>query len=110
MQRTFGPLPLQRVESGSEGPLNPVENGDLPIEAAKELTGAIVSAVLHDTRSQLKEFGDKGAVGRWTTGKENPNFARLIQSADARKAMAKALLRTVPGVEIEETFRIKGTA
>jgi hypothetical protein len=108
LQRNLPPMPLPSVERRSEGPLHKVETGDLPLEAAKQLAGAIVADVLHDTRAVAKEYGDRSAVGRWTRGEENPNLARLIQTAAARKAMAKALLKSLPDVEHTETFKFKG--
>lgn len=87
--------------------LHSVENRDLTLAEAQALAGHIVADVLHETDSELKEFGDKSQVGRWKRGTENPNLAKLIQRADARRAMAKALLRTVPRVRGYTVFEIE---
>lgn len=115
MQRNLPPMPLKRVESGSEAVLNPVESHEsareLTLDAAKALVGRVVSDVIRETDAALKEFGDKGAVSRWCQGKENPNLARLIQSTEARKAMAKSLLRSCGECVKERTvFEIEESA
>jgi hypothetical protein len=118
MQRPLPPMPLKSVDGGqrsSERPLNPVEtrdfSRDLTLDEARALVGKVVADVIGDTRAALKEFGDKGAVSRWKDGKENPNLARLIASVDARKAMAKALLRSCGECVRERTvFEIEETA
>ena len=87
--------------------LHSVETRDLTLEEARLLAGQIVADVLHDTDTYLKEYGDKSQVGRWKRGEENPNLAKLIQRAEARKAMAKALLRTVPRTRERTVFEIE---
>lgn len=93
--------------SMAKADLYQVENGDLTLEQARELSGELVTAVLHDTDSALKAYGDKAQVSRWKKGTENPNLARLLQKADARRAMAKALLRSVGGVRVLVTFEFE---
>lgn len=106
--------PRQRVENvkprQAKADLHSVEKRDLTLDEAKALAGEIVADVLHDTDSQLKEFGDKSQVARWKRGEENPNLAKLIQRVDARKAMVKALLKTVPRARARWVVEIKEEA
>lgn len=109
-QLSLPPMPLQKVDASQPPHIHQVDAGDLTLDHAKVLAGQIVSTVLHDTDSPLKEFGDKSQVGRWTRGEENPILARLIQRRDARKAMAKALLRSCDGVRERTVFEFEESA
>lgn len=106
LQLNLPPALLKRVENEDAPDLNKVENGELPLELAQKLAGELVTAVLNETQLPMKALGDKGAVGRWTTGKENPNLARLIQRTDARKVMAKRLLDSCDDIERIEEWRV----
>ena len=102
----------ERLESVQPVPakavLKPVETrGDLTLEQAELLAGAIVTAVLDDTKAALKEYGAPAQVWRWKQGEENPNLARLLQKVEARKAMARAILRSVPRVRERVVFEIE---
>lgn len=114
-QLNLPPTLLKRVADRSEGDLNAVESReivrDLTLDEAKTLAGELVRAVIKGTDAALKQYGDKGQVSRWCAGSENPNLARLIQSMDARKVMAKALLRTCGDCVRERTvFEIEESA
>ncbi len=109
------PVLLKRVEHRDPVDLNAVENveisRDLSLDQAKALSGQIVSEVLKATDAPAKAYGDKGAVSRWRAGAENPNLAKLIQTAEARKAMAKVLLRSCGECVRERTvFEIEESA
>lgn len=95
------------VSPESEAPINDVDTRELSLADAKELAGQIVAATVDG--EPLKAVGDKGQVSRWKQG-ENPNFARLIASADRRKAMARALLKSCKGVRLREVFEIEEVA
>lgn len=97
-QLNLPPGLLKRVADPDRPNLNPVENVDFPrdltLDEAKALSGHVVREVMKALDAPAKAFGDKGAVSRWCAGTENPNLAKLIQSVEGRKAMAKSLLRS----------------
>lgn len=98
----IGLAPRKRIANPEPVDLNAVE---MSLEQARILAGQIVTAAMGGT--PLKTIADKGQVSRWCAGAENPNLAKLIASAERRKAMAKALLRSCRGVRVREVIEIE---
>jgi len=101
----MGLAPRKRVAVRSEADLNRVE---MSLADAQALAGQIVRAAIGG--EPHKVIADKGQVSRWCAGQENPNPAKLIASADRRKAMARALLKSCLGVKLREVFEIEEVA
>lgn len=105
-QQRLPALLVKAVDRLDEPAVNEVDTGELSMELAQKLAGELVCAVLHETQMPMKALGDKGLVSRWASGEQNPNLAKLIQRQDARKSMAKALLKSCDDYDVIEEFRV----
>ena len=103
VQLTTGPLLLKGVANPPTADLNEVENG---LDHAKAAIGRAIAKALARTGSPLKKFGDKGQIHRWTTGRENPNFARLWLCRDTRRELIVALAEESDVAQVEIIVKV----
>lgn len=102
VQLNLPPSPLERVEMSQPVLLHKEE---MSLDEAKAVVGRAVKSAIRIVGAGLKDFGDKSQVGRWCSGQENPNLARLWQDPEVRRVVLLALIKESELFDVETHVR-----
>jgi hypothetical protein len=101
LQQNLPVLPLERLESGGERPLQKLDvDEELPLSVARDVVAGMLQRAFKRSLHGLKDFGDPSQIARQLKCIENQNLPALFAKPRMRYELAIGLAEVTPGFTV----------